>query len=293
MSDDGMDRDESPDAGDEGEGTPDNRPEYMKKVGRPLAFTKESRILKKKGRGTRMQRLEQLKCWSDVRHMIEDGVAVSEICQFIYYDQKEMQEMKFESLRQYIYKFVGEFCTTVGGRIPVTHFSLLESSKEQIDPLNAMNVLFAIQMDRIMLDYGVEKQQKKTLKHNTGSLKLATDMAKTINEIQTDVLRMRMRAEKEKSVDDTVRQAARIRQEYEEKFGSTATVVALNPESRRKVYNAMIRLKRRDSQPLLELLKMNKEKMQTLENNGVIPAGETEREMSGIDLTGVTAASEG
>lgn len=288
MIDDDVNQDNGPDDVAE-----DDRPEYVKKSSRPLKYTEGNRILKKTPRGRYVGRLEKLKCWPEVKQMVEDGVSVTDICQYIYYDSKEMQDLKFESLRQYIYKFINEYCTHVGGRIPVTHFSLLSSAKEQIDPLNAMNVLFAIQMDRIMLDYGVEKQQKKTLKHNTGSLKLATDMAKTINEIQTDVLRMRMRAEKEKTVDDTVRQAARIRQEYEEQFGSTAAIVALNPESRRKVYNAMIRLKRRDSKPLLELLKMNKEKMTELEKNGVIPEGETDREMSGIDLSGVNAASEG
>lgn len=213
-------------------------------------------------------KLERLKCWPEVKAMIQNSRPLSDIVRFIQDDRKEYLDVKPGSLYLMIrYWIQRNQDKLIDCQIPTKYLNLLDNKIERIDPLDGLNMIFAIHMDRIMIDYAKERKASHSAKENTSNLRLANDMLKAMSELKQNALKQHMPNENKpgtKSLKETFESIDRVKKMYEERFGSVPAAVALNPESRAKVYSAISRIRRGDSEPILELLKSNSEKLRKI-----------------------------
>jgi hypothetical protein len=220
-------------------------------------------------------KLERMKCWPEVLVMIRESMPVPKIAEFIHDEKREFTEVKIETLVRYIYVWISKNSNKVRDRIPVKHLAMMETMDEKIDPLEAAQMLFAIQFDRVMLDYDREKKRRTSIADNTQNLKLANEMVKTLSHLMLDKFKHKSFIARGASKDDkgvkgvkeTFEQIDRVKKIYSEKYGDVAAAVALNPESRRKVYNAIAKVRKGDSEPMLKLLQRNEEKLEELRSD--------------------------
>ncbi|HUX80320.1 MAG TPA: hypothetical protein VMW10_11360, partial [Alphaproteobacteria bacterium] len=189
----------------------------------------------------------------------------------------EYMEITPRTLASYLYSWMTKNADKVKERIPVKHLAMMESLDHKIDPLEAAQMLFAIQFDRIMFDYNREKKRKATMADNTQNMKLANEMVKTLSHLMLDKMKHKSfiaRGSKKedrgvKGVQETFEQIDRVKKIYSEKYGDIPAAVALNPESRRKVYNAIAKVRKGDTAPMLRLLERNEEKLQSLRDGSI------------------------
>lgn len=203
-------------------------------------------------------KLQKLKCWNNVVEMLDDYVPFVQVARYIQQERKEYLEVKEATLTNVIRKWYDEkhadFTKSNADRLPQRHLRMINAQSERVDPLDAANMLFAITVDRLMMDYDIEKQERRTLQSATNSLRLAKEIIVTINEIQSDQLQMRLRSENAgKGQVDLLDQMERVKRGYEEKYGKTAAIVALSDEGRRKVLNAINQLRRAANPHVIEM----------------------------------------
>lgn len=217
----------------------------------------------------RISKLESLKCWVEVQNLLETGAPVKDIAYFIRVERKEYLDAQHETLVNILYRWLHKHKKRVAdSRVPVQHLALINSMTERVDPLDAANMIFAIQVDRVMMGYTKEVETKKTQKDTRENIKLAKDIIETINEIAADRVRYRLNAgagaTDPKSVRDTIEQMDRVRNAFEAQYGKTAAAVAMNPESRRKVLQALLRVQKLNSENVAQMLKESKETLAEL-----------------------------
>lgn len=218
-------------------------------------------------------KLERMNCWQEVLLMMRESVSVPKIAAFIQEEKTEYLDVKVETLIRYLYIWISKNSMKVRDRIPVKHLAMMETMDAKIDPLEAAQMLFAIHFDRVMLDYDREKKRKTSIADNTQNLKLANEMVKTLSHLMLDKMKHKSFIARGKSgsddkgikgVKETFEQIDRVKKLYSDKYGDVPAAIALNPESRRKVYNAIAKVRKGDSEPMLKLLQRNEEKLEEL-----------------------------
>ena len=216
-------------------------------------------------------RLERLKCWPTVKEMLLDNEPVTRCVRYIQEDCGEYTDVKPETVRHAIYHWLNKkgAAELKASRVPTRYLTMLNEIEGQVDPLDAVNMLFAIQVDRVMLEYGNELRTRKTSQVNNGNIRLANDMARTMSHLMLDKYRHRAYKNQtdggNKGANDTLAAVEKMKERLAERFGDKAAAVALNPEGRRRVYNALQRVRKGNTEPMLKLLKNNQE---ILEKNG-------------------------
>ena len=222
------------------------------------------------GKEKRMSKLQKLKCWPEVKAMLENSRPVADIVHHIQVVREEYLEIQPRSLQTIIYQWMArhqdEFLDT---RIPTKYLNLLDSNIEKVDPTDAVNMIFSIHMDRIMMDYSNERRERKSDYQNTQNLKLANEMIRTMSFLKSDSFKQRLaqleaKEGSSKGVRETFESIDRVKKAYEERFGQKAAAVMLNPESRAKVYSALAHVRKGDSAQVIELLKRNTAKAEEL-----------------------------
>lgn len=226
-------------------------------------------------RKRRKKKLEAMKCWPEVKHMLDNGIPVRDIVHYIQVDRKEYTSVTPASLRTIINQWCGSLVNRnklIDHRIPVRHLNLINSNNERIDPVDAMNMLFAIQMDRVLIMYQKEQQAGKTYAENTSNLKLATDMLRILNDMmQTDPRAFGRKvssvvpATNEGKMDSSLMALDRLKKQFEERYGATAASVMMNPESRNRLFNAVSRIRKTGDLTVTSLIERNTEAAQQLE----------------------------
>jgi hypothetical protein len=226
-----------------------SREEYMSDTNDTIGKIQEARR-----RG--LCKIESLACFQEVIEKLEVGETYREIAYFIQKERFEYTEAKPESIVVQISRWVqSKGKEYLGHRAPTKHVEMLKSLPERIDSIEALNLIFAIQFDRLMIDYSTETKINKCLNSNTNSLRLILDITRTIDEI-TD--RKHVRPVPFVPNDSPV-SMDRIRRDFEQRFGANAAMVALNPESRRRVFLALEKVKKGNLPAVQELLRRNTE----------------------------------
>lgn len=269
--------------------TTEEEPEQKKQVKK---HTKPRRERAKKDpfseterKGKRIAKLERLRCWPQVKAMIENSRPITDMVHYIQEEQGEYLEIKPLSLKSTIYQWIDRNQhKLIGTQIPTKYLNLLDSTVERVDPLDAVNMLFAIHMDRVMLDYAHESKNKKSQVSNTQNLKLANEMVRTMSYINESSIKHKVavQAAKDsgsKGVKETFESIEKVKRSYAERFGSTAAAIALNPESRTKVHSALSRIKRGDSEPVLKLLEKNSKTVKDLEEQELQKEAEEDQQI--------------
>lgn len=201
-------------------------------------------------------KLKTLKCFPIVKNMIEEGVFVDDIARYIHEDAKEMVSIQRESLKRTIYRYLEtDARENVNRMLPATMDILKARLNESIDPLMALNILMSVHMDRIMIEFTVEKKIGKTIKNNTDSIRVATSIAQAMSKVGAQDLSNRLRgAASNDTPKDTVDKMFRMKQSYLARYGEATTNVIMNPDSRRRVLNALERVQKGHSGPLFDIL---------------------------------------
>ena len=249
---------------------------------------------KEVGNRRRIYKMEQMRCWPQVLAMFENGIQLSVIAKFIQEESGECTDIHRASVERSLRYWLKKNWERpdIIDRAPLRHVSLIESASDRIDPVDALNMLFAIQVDRISDHYSAEKRSKNFTNFNNGAIRLAKDIA----EAMADIERVRrpggsaapMSGEGKAAV-ETFNQTQRLKKFYEDKFGGVAAAVLLNDESRRKIISALDKVRKGNSDSLADILKTNSEKASELR------AAEVERireEGQTIDVE-VKASNEG
>lgn len=212
---------------------------------------------------TRMSKLEKLQCWPQVHAMLESGDSIDEIVTYIQVTREEYTEVPHNSLRRVVYYWISKHPEMVSNRLPTTHLQL-ESSAPTIDPLAGLNMILAIQMDRISGLYNIEKDNRTYNYRTEKEIRLAKEILSTIADLESK--RKRYAPPVTTSSGNTLAsQIDHLRQIYTNKYGQAVARVVLSDESRRKVLNALEHIRNGDSDALKRILDRNEKKAVELE----------------------------
>lgn len=212
----------------------------------------------------RATKLERMSCWPDVLAMLENGVKVTKIAEYIQVERKEYLDVPLSSVEAILYYWLRKHPIHKIDRAPTRHIELINSTPERVDPLDALNMIFAIMVDRITEHYVAERQNKSYTQFNNQALKIATEMVKTMADIQTKERRYTV-PPPAKGPNETYNQLEQIRLIYEQKYGGAVARTILNDESRRKILSALNRVRNGNSEALMKILNANAQKAKELE----------------------------
>jgi hypothetical protein len=217
-------------------------------------------------RKRRNKKLESLVCWPQVKHMLDNGTPIPDIVHYIQVTRKEYVDIKAESLRSMLNQWLSNAVNRnklIDHRVPVRHLNLINSNQERIDPVDAMNMLFAVQMDRVLMGFEKEKARKTLDKDNTANLRLSMDMLSSLNSMQATDPRVAIKAgiptSSEARMDGTLAQMDRIKKMFEDRWGGTAAKVLMDPDSRNRLFNAVNKIRKTSSVTMSDLIQKNSE----------------------------------
>lgn len=222
--------------------------------------------------GTRLSRLERLNCWPDVRAMLLNGEPTIQIVRYIQNERNEYTDVKPECLRVVLYNWMSRnIKKTRTNRIDPRYLAMLEAI-EPVEPMKAMNLLFAIQMDRVMIGYTCEKETEKLDTKMNETIRVGSEILKSMGTLRADNFKYKVAAanlSSGKDAKETLDQVEKIQKLYEEKFGAVPAAVAMAPDSRRKVHNALSKVRKGDTAAVLTLLKRNEEKAKEIGEDAI------------------------
>lgn len=211
-------------------------------------------------------RLEKLNCWPTVKNMIEDGKAPKDIATYIQQEAKEYTDVGHRSLWTIILRYISKQADKlIREQVAVPHMGLQNKSVVEIDSMSAVNLGLATHLDRIMIDYATEKKIKKTINSNTNSLKVLNDMLKTKSLLEMRELEKAREmaksgvtgADSGVNLDDM----ARLKAAYATKYGDKVANIVFSPESRRRVLNALEKVKRGSSAEFIAIMKKKRKSL--------------------------------
>lgn len=100
--------------------------------------------------------IESLKCRQIVDQMIIDGIPVAEIARFIQEDAQELTDIKLDSLRRKLNRYIGTRPLGVVRSLPEPLAKKIEEVSRSINALEEMERLYRIQMQRIDREIEIE-----------------------------------------------------------------------------------------------------------------------------------------
>jgi len=234
-------------------------PKYKK--GRSI-FDKQIMSPKKK-----LHKLEKLKCWPKVKNMIASGIHVKDIVYFIQIENEEYREITDESLRVTIYNYIKRHKHLLV-RQPTRHLPMI-ASLELVDQLDAINLLYALNMDMVIgLHHQLTIEKRGTYENFDKALRSCNAIIQTMHEIKKD----HRREMKTASTDiGAMAQVERVKKIYQSKYGNRTAGILFHPESRRRLLNALQKVRKSDNAEVIDLLEKNEEKLKVIgveENDG-------------------------
>ena len=229
---------------------------------KPTIFDKTIMSPRKK-----IRKLEALKCWPEVKKMLLSGVKVSDICYYIQIEKEEYKEITQTSLATTIYRFIGKNKHMLLAR-PISHETMI-ASLELVDQLDAINLLFSINMDTV-----IKLHKKFTLDGGKGydnfdkAMRSCNAVIQTLNDVRKDHVRYHI-GKTSSTENDTMAQVERVKKIFQAKHGNRAAGILFNPESRRRVLNALQKVRNSDTSSVIDLLQRNQEKLKDFGDPGI------------------------
>lgn len=210
-------------------------------------------------RHEKLSKLERMPCFPQVKNMLEQAVPIKEVARFIHEEAKEYLDTSRVSVLSALYRYVeSRSDSLIREQVPLPHMGLHQKNIPDVDVLSAVNLGLAIQLDRLIIDYTTEKKIKKTINSNTQSLKVLNDLLKTKSLLeQREFERSREMAKIGASghtginLDDM----EKLKAAYAKKFGDQIASIVFNPDSRRRIINALEKVKRGSSADFIAVMK--------------------------------------
>lgn len=211
----------------------------------------------------RISKLEKMDCWPEVYAMLEAGDSINEIAQYIQGNREEYTDVQPGSLCRIIYLWMARNPAMTANRLPTVAIHL-SSSATHIDPLDGLNMILAIQVDRIASLYNLEKRSGTYNAKTREELKLANEILRTMAEAESKKKRYTPQVPTG-GVSPIINQLEQLRAVYTNKYGQAIARVVLSDESRRRVLNALEHVRKGDSEALNRILDRNAKKAEELE----------------------------
>lgn len=213
----------------------------------------------KLSRSEKLSKLERMPCFPKVKNMLEQGVSVKEVARFIQEEAKEYLDASRGTVSAAVYHYVQRHTDVlIREQVPLPHIGLQQNSIPDIDALGACNLALATQLDRVMIDYTTEKKIKKTINTNTFSMKVLNDLLKTKSQLERqefekarELAKAGVSAKSGIDLDDI----PRLKAAYATKYGDKIADVVFSPDSRRRVMNALEKVKRGSSAEFIAIMK--------------------------------------
>lgn len=206
-------------------------------------------------------KLERLLCWPDVLALIENGEAVPKIASYIQDGRREYLDASRDALESALYYWIRKDKAISGARAPTMHMPLLASTPGRVDALDSLNLALTFAVERAQRGRLAETRADKLTRSQAEAIRLIHDISKTMAEIETKRRRYAPPPPATaKGPNEVMNQIDAMRRIYEQRYGEVAARVILKDESRRRVLNALERVRKGDSDRLMEILNLNEEK---------------------------------
>lgn len=206
------------------------------------------------GKSQIFPKLESLSCWNECVSLIEMGNKPKRIAKFIQEEKGECLDMSAEALRVGIHRWIQkQGARFVGDQAPSTASHLLESMEFDKTPFQIAQYLLNLQVDRINIDYKIEKQMGKSLHHTTAAIKTANELLKTLASLDPALNGLRSTHTSTAANRDgnlTEEMIERSRKIHEAKYGAIGKFIT-DPRARRMLLNTIDGLKSLETVPTI------------------------------------------
>lgn len=194
------------------------------------------------GKSQIFPKLESLSCWSECVSLIEMGNKPKRVAKFIQEEKGECLDMSAEALRVGIHRWIQkQGARFVSDQAPSTASHLLESMEFDKTPFQIAQYLLNLQVDRINIDYKIEKQMGKSPHHTTAAIKTANELLKTLASLDPALNGLKgahPSAAINRDGNLTEEAIKRSRQIHEAKYGAIGKFIT-DPRARRMLLNAI------------------------------------------------------
>lgn len=139
-------------------------------------------------REPRFQKIRSLRCFHEVHRRLVDGWSTDRVATFIQQEAKEYLDVRHESLRV----MLGEYRQTIppherAAPILPSQARVAEAVKDGLDELRELEQLYAMQMERIKIDFQNENTIKKLMPSMTQEMRAAREILSDIAQIKMDL----------------------------------------------------------------------------------------------------------
>lgn len=211
-------------------------------------------------------KLERMECWPDVLALIENNEAVPRIAAFIHDQRQEYLDATREGLESALYYWIRKDKAISGARAPTMHMPLIASTPGRVDPLDALNLALTFAVERAQRGRLGEARTEKLTHSQAEAIRLIHDISKTMADVESKRRRYAPPPPTAaKGPNEVMTQIDAMKRIYEQRYGDVAARVILKDESRRRVLNALERVRKGDSDRLMEILNLNEDKANELQ----------------------------
>lgn len=211
----------------------------------------------------RISKIERLKCWPEVLALLENGEPVDDIATYIQVHRGEYEDVGRQSLKRCLWLWIKRNRDMVPDRVPMVH-AQLAASAPRIDEMDGLNMVLALQMDRVSMFYDAERRSRVLNPRLEKEMRLVKDILHTMAQVRSTEKRYAPAVPKDGGGTSVIQQIEALKHIYENKYGVAVARVILADESRRKVLNAVEHLRRGNSQALQRILEKNAKKAEEL-----------------------------
>lgn len=204
--------------------------------------------------------IESKPYWPEVKEMILEGVPVTEVVKYliekvididytekaltrILYVKAKKLRMKEEILRQ---KQEIDYNFNVYG-------------KDYVEPEIALQSLGFIAFDRVLIDFQKEKNQGTTRKSNLQNIRLAKDIWESIARIKIEAKKAQLPSINLNTQNNIFSNMDKVKEKFIERYGERVASVMVEPESRRKILEALECVRAIGQGPVSEKIHQSKE----------------------------------
>lgn len=207
---------------------------------RPAAFQ-----IKPTRRATNFPKLRALKCFDEMHQLFLDGWSDRKIAEFIQEERHEYTDASREGLVSMLrrYRTTIPSAQLIKGRMPLCFEQAALRVAEGLDELDELWLLYAVQMERIGIEYENEKTINKLFPSMTQEIRAAREILTSIAQLKMD-LGLNERQLGKIDVE------AHITAHVEDRLGDPKVAKVLaNPEKRRKLLGLASKLARVADEP--------------------------------------------
>jgi len=186
-------------------------------------------------RAARFERLRSLRCFDLVQERVKQGWPLAEVARYIQEDHQEALDTPRTALMAILKQFRASLPPgqLVEQRLPQVFQEAVARIETSLDEVVEMETLYALQMQRVRMDFETEKKINKLLPSMTSEIREARQILESVANLKME-LGLKQRAATEHTMSMEI--DGQLEGDLAQHFGSAAAKKVLtDAESRRKV----------------------------------------------------------